>query len=535
MILWRGDGVKSKILNDYDLQKAIDEWHWKSSVDEGAVQENIYQVGLKFKSYQPQEDVWEGDIVTVRMSGGTKKFNRTAKIRVGNNLFDKTLESAIVGKKVGEEYACSHPTGEIRYTVLDSSRLIVPFVLASGFVMGKMAFGIRDLVNRKSAEMARDVSEKVANEMLIKAASSEEKEVKNGLARMKDLYKTSIKASWIGNLASPVNTIVGMLRIVVIVLVGRSFYQNGSISLAQWIAYLAFAGQVANTLQAYSGYWSSFKASQGSTRRVTYIMDEINETLGSDKKADAIDGDFQFNDVSFAYGEKTVLDHISVTIPHGKVTAFVGMSGGGKTTMLNLMERFYTPREGTITVGGEDINSFNMKSYREQIAYITQESTLLSGTIRENILYGVNRKVQEEELDQVCRAAAAYDFIHEFPEGYDTQVGESGGKLSGGQKQRIAIARAMITNPKILLMDEATASLDYQSNKLVWEAAERLMQGRTTILIAHDMNAVTTADNIVVMNAGAIEATGTHETLMRMSPTYRDYVALQTKAGGNES
>lgn len=128
MILWRGDGVKSKILNDYDLQKAIDEWHWKSSVDEGAVQENIYQVGLKFKSYQPQEDVWEGDIVTVRISGGTKKFNRTAKIRVGNNLFDKTLESAIVGKKVGEEYACSHPTGEIRYTVLDSSRLIVPFV-----------------------------------------------------------------------------------------------------------------------------------------------------------------------------------------------------------------------------------------------------------------------------------------------------------------------------------------------------------------------------------------------------------------------
>ena len=515
--------MKSKILNDYDLQKAIDEWHWKSSVDEGAVQENIYQVGLKFKSYQPQEDVWEGDIVTVRMSGGTKKFNRTAKIRVGNNLFDKTLESAIVGKKVGEEYACSHPTGEIRYTVLDSSRLIVPFVLASGFVMGKMAFSIRDSVNRKSAEMARDVSEKVANEMLIKAASSEEKEVKNGLARMKDLYKTIIKASWIGNLASPVNTIVGVLQIVVIVLVGRSFYQNGSISLAQWIAYLAFAGQVANTLQAYSGYWSSFKASQGSTRRVTYIMDEINETLGSDKKADDIDGDFQFNDVSFAYGEKTVLDHISVTIPHGKVTAFVGMSGGGKTTMLNLMERFYTPREGTITVGGEDINSFNMKSYREQIAYITQESTLLSGTIRENILYGVNRKVREEELDQVCRAAAAYDFIHEFPEGYDTQVGESGGKLSGGQKQRIAIARALLKNPKFMFLDEATAAMDAKGKQEIWYALENLMMNRTTVMVAHDYQTASHADYVIVVDHGHIADAGSKEELYERNDFFREF------------
>jgi ATP-binding cassette subfamily B protein AbcA/BmrA len=173
-----------------------------------------------------------------------------------------------------------------------------------------------------------------------------------------------------------------------------------------------------------------------------------------------------------------------------------------------------------------------LDEWRTSFGYVLQNSPLISGTIRDNIAYGCDREVSNAEIVAAARHANAYDFIMEFPEGFDKEVGEGGMLLSGGQRQRIAIARAMIVNPKVLLMDEATASLDYQSDRLIWEAAEKLMQGRTTILIAHDMNAVMSADNVVVMNSGNIEAVGTHTSLMKESPTYREYVSLQTTKGG---
>jgi ATP-binding cassette subfamily B protein AbcA/BmrA len=401
---------------------------------------------------------------------------------------------------------------------------VVPFVLATGLIMGQLRFGINDTVNKKYAEMARDVSEKVTNETLIKSTASEEKEIGNGVKRMKDYFKASIKSSWITNLSSPVYTIVGVLQLIMIVLVGRAFYQDGRITLANWIAYLTFAQQVANTLQSYAGYWATFKASQGATRRVTFIMEEMEETLGTEKSADDMSGAFAFHNVSFAYGDHKVLDNIDLELPEGKVTAFIGMSGGGKTTMLNLMERFYTPQEGYITVGEADINSYNMKSYREHIAYITQESTMLSGTIKENILYGITREVEEEELRQACIAANAYDFIMEFPDGFETQVGEAGGKLSGGQKQRIAIARAMLKRPKFMFLDEATAALDAKAKQEVWFGLENLMGGKTTVMVAHDYQTASHADFVVVLDHGKIVDKGSQEELYKRNQFFRDFV-----------
>lgn len=400
---------------------------------------------------------------------------------------------------------------------------VVPFVAVTGVIMGKMRFGINDTSTRRTAAMVRELSEKVTNIPLIKAFAKEEQEIETGKAYMTALYKTGRRASWISMLASPVYTMVSVLQTIVIVLVGRDYYSTGALTLAEWITYLTFAQQIANHLQAYAGYWTAFKSSQGATRRVTYIMDEKNEDEGPARSAEDMSGGFTFHDVTFAYEEKPVLSHINLHIPEGKATAFVGLSGGGKTTMLNLLERFYTPQEGYITVGDEDISSYNMKSYRGNIAYMTQECVLLSGTIRDNLLYGVKREVSADELDQACKAANAYEFIMEFSDGYETDVGEAGSKLSGGQKQRLAIARTMLKQPKYLFMDEATGAMDAKAKEEIWVGLRALMEGKTTVIVAHDYQTAKNADYIVVVANGMIEDMGTKQELYQRNDFYRQF------------
>lgn len=441
-----------------------------------------------------------------------------------SNLIVKTLIAACMG--LYSLYSIFAKVGSYDRELMWSLLIVVPFVLVTGVLMGKLNFGINDSVNRRYAELARNTSEKISNATLVKSTVAEEREVQAGAAVFADYYRTRVKASWITQLTSPVYTIVSVLQLTLIVLVGRSFYQSGAITLANWIAYLAFAQQAANHLQAYAGYWTSLKRSQGATRRVTYIMDEIDEKLGTDKNADGLEGDIEFKNVSFGYGDKVVIDHIDLKIPQGKVTAFVGMSGGGKTTLMNLLERFYEPSEGMITIGGEDISGYNMKSYRNQIAYITQESTMLSGSIKDNILYGVQGEVEQGRLEQVCKAANAYDFIMEFPDAFDTQVGEGGSRLSGGQKQRIAIARAILKDPKFLFLDEATAAMDAKAKQEVWNGLEGMMMlhGLTTIMVAHDYQTASHADYVVVLDHGHVQDSGSQAELFERNEFFREFV-----------
>jgi ATP-binding cassette subfamily B protein AbcA/BmrA len=279
--------------------------------------------------------------------------------------------------------------------------------------------------------------------------------------------------------------------------------------------------------------YQTIKGVQGSMTKVAEIAErEAEKTQEGAPMPENIE-DIRVENVKFGYTqEKEVLHGISFTIPAGKKTAIVGNNGCGKSTLFKLLMQFYAPTEGNIYYGEKRIADMRLDEWRTSFGYVLQNSPLISGTIRDNIAYGCDREVSNAEIVAAARHANAYDFIMEFPEGFDKEVGEGGMLLSGGQRQRIAIARAMIVNPKVLLMDEATASLDYQSDRLIWEAAEKLMQGRTTILIAHDMNAVMSADNVVVMNSGNIEAVGTHTALMKESPTYREYVSLQTTKGG---
>lgn len=238
-------------------------------------------------------------------------------------------------------------------------------------------------------------------------------------------------------------------------------------------------------------------------------------------------GDITFNNVTFSYDDRKVLQNINFVIPKGKVTAIVGPSGGGKTTILSLIGRFYDPDVGQIVLGHTPADKIHLDEWRDNLSYVSQGSPLLSGTIKENIIYGSTENISDEDIYDAAKDANALECIEKFPEGFHTEVGEMGSKLSGGQRQRIAIARAIIKNPKYLLLDETTSSLDAQTASTIQEGLERLMVNRTTIVVAHNLRTVQNADQILVLDEGKVNGIGTHKQLLETSALYENLVEIQ--------
>jgi len=234
----------------------------------------------------------------------------------------------------------------------------------------------------------------------------------------------------------------------------------------------------------------------------------------------------EFDHVSFSYGDSTILDNISITAKPGDVIALVGMSGGGKSTLVNLIPRFYDVTSGRILLDGMDIRNNSLASLRRQIAIVSQDAILFNDTIRNNIFYG-NHDANDEDIIAAAKAAYAYDFVQKFPKGFETSIGELGSRLSGGEKQRICIARALLKNAPILLLDEATSALDAEAEKVVQKALENLMKGRTTFVIAHRLSTITFADRILVLSGGKIVEEGTHDELLAKGGDYYKLYNMQ--------
>jgi subfamily B ATP-binding cassette protein MsbA len=334
------------------------------------------------------------------------------------------------------------------------------------------------------------------------------------------------------SVVSPTVNFLFLANIALIVWFGGHEVVAGRLSRGELVAFLVYVGIIGEMVSDLGWVYSQFQETMGATQRVFQILSttpDVQDQPGAVELENA-DGRITFDNVSFTYDDRQpVLNNVSLDIAPGEILALVGPSGAGKSTIFNLIPRFYDVTGGAIRVDGIDVRAVTQASLRAQIGIVPQETLLFGGTIRENILFG-RLDASEAEMIDAAKAANAHDFIVSLPDGYETLVGERGIRLSGGQRQRVAIARAILKNPRILLLDEATSSLDNESEKLVQEALERLMQGRTTVIIAHRLSTVRVAHRLAVLSGGQIEELGTHDDLMARGGLYARLYEMQFRA-----
>ena len=344
--------------------------------------------------------------------------------------------------------------------------------------------------------------------------------------------KLNIKAARIGNLSTPVNEIMVGIVFFGIIIYGGYAAARGEMTAGQLGAFLAAFTLAYEPMKKLAKLNNVLQTGLGAAERV-FAMIDLEPGIQDRKDAKDLDErtpDIQFKNVNFQYKntELKALNNLSFEVSSGQVVALVGSSGAGKSTVINLIPRFYDVQGGEICVGGEDIRDISLKSLRDHMALVSQDITIFDDTIAANIAYG-RPDATDKDVLKAAKAAAAHEFIEGFPEGYETRVGEDGVKLSGGQRQRIAIARAILRDAPILLLDEATSALDNESEKLVQAALEQLQEGRTTLVIAHRLSTVQNADTIIVLENGSIAEQGTHKALLKKDGVYAKMVEAGLK------
>ncbi|MGC7612167.1 ABC transporter ATP-binding protein [Staphylococcus epidermidis] len=400
--------------------------------------------------------------------------------------------------------------------------IIVPL----GRVMQKISTNTQSEIANFSGLLGRVLTEM----RLVKVSNTERLELDNAHTNLKKIYRLGLKQAKISAVVQPISGVVMLLTIAIILGFGALEIGTGAITPGTLIAMIFYVIQLSMPLINLSTLVTDYKKAVGASSRIYEIMQEPiepTEALSESKDVTIIDGELVFEHVDFKYDVKKILEDVSFSIPQGEVSAFVGPSGSGKSTIFNLIERMYDIERGDIKYGNQSIFDIPLSKWRTKIGYVMQSNSMMSGTIRDNILYGINRKVDDEELIEYAKLANCHDFIMQFDEGYDTMVGERGLKLSGGQRQRIDIARSFVKNPDILLLDEATANLDSESELKIQEALETLMEGRTTVVIAHRLSTIKKAGQIVFIDKGEVTGKGTHHELMASHDKYRHFVTSQ--------
>lgn len=405
--------------------------------------------------------------------------------------------------------------------------ITLPFSMFILRLLGRKMFTVSKEMQDETAQFTSILSQILPEIRLVKASNAEILEYQRGKNKIENLFQYGLYEAKIQALIFPLNSLISMILLVTVIGYGGIKVSSGVLTAGDLIAFILYLIQIIMPMAQLSGFFTQLQKTLGATERITEILKHEEEKLYTGKQIKDINQPIHIKHVDFSYQKEKVLFDMNFTIEPGKVTAIVGPSGGGKTTMFSLFERYYQPINGYITLGDISINEFSLNSWRSHIGYVAQENALISGTIRDNICYGIDKSVSNEELERVAKMAYANEFINEFPDKFNTKVGERGIKLSGGQRQRIAIARGLLRNPNILMLDEATSNLDSKSEIYVQKALDNLMKGRTTLVIAHRLSTIINADKILFVEKGCITGSGTHKELFQKHSMYREYATQQ--------
>ena len=414
--------------------------------------------------------------------------------------------------------------------------LILPAAFYPIVVLGRRMRKVSTGCQQAMAEMNAFLHETFAGNKIVKAFGMESHEKKRFAAKTLNLFRLEMKAVTVNALSSPVMEFLAGIGIAFIIWYGGSRVVDGTSTAGTFFSFMAAVLMLYDPVKKLSKLNNKVQQGLAATDRVFDVIEKEPE-IAEPENPMTLDPGFQhidFDGVDLTYnGKNPALTGIHLRVRAGEIIALVGMSGGGKTSLVNLIPRFYDVTRGRICVDGTDIRQFSIASLRRQIAIVTQDTILFDDTVRNNIAYG-RPDAPMTEIVAAARAAYAFDFIQGFPDGFDTRIGELGGRLSGGEKQRICIARAILKDAPILILDEATSALDTESEMLVQQALENLMQGRTTFVIAHRLSTIAHADRIVVLVAGRIVEEGTHDELMTRRGEYFKLHTMQFKPAEKE-
>jgi len=384
------------------------------------------------------------------------------------------------------------------------------------------------------ADMNSFLHETFAGNKIVKAFGMSSYEKERFFKKTKKLFKLEMKAVKAKSLSSPVMDFLGGIGVALVIFYGGSRVIQGESTVGTFFSFLAAVFMLYNPLKQLTQVNNTVQQGLAAVDRVFDVIEMESDIKEIENPVTIKAGPHRvaFKNVSFKYDDVWVLKDINLEVKAGEVLALAGMSGGGKTTLVNLIPRFYDVCQGAVEIDGIDIRKATLSSLREQIAIVTQEPILFNDTVRNNIAYG-NRNASDEDIERAAKAAYAYDFVWDFPDKFETSIGELGARLSGGEKQRICVARALLKEAPILMLDEATSSLDSEAEMLVQKALENLMKGRTTFVIAHRLSTIVNADRIVMIVNGRIVEEGNHEELIAREGEYYKLYQMQFKDNGN--
>ncbi len=412
------------------------------------------------------------------------------------------------------------------------SILVVPLIIVMSFFFFRKISTIYELYQEQEAILSTRLQENLAGVRVVKAFARQTHERDKFERENWEKFQRGKHFLTMHSLYWPISDILAGLQMLAGIGIGALMAMNGTITIGTYLAYCGMIVLIIWPMRNLGRLIVQMSTGLVSYGRVSDVIRQEREPIeiGLDAPKGGLRGEVIFKDVCFAYSESDlILEKISFHCKPGQVIALLGLTGSGKTTLVNLLPRFYEYSSGSLTLDGIELNTYSRQFLRQHIGIVEQEPFLFSRTIRENIIYGVNRKVSSEEIEDTARAAAIHESILSFPDGYDTLVGEKGVTLSGGQKQRIAIARALLKDPCILILDDSTSSVDMETEGIIRQALRRLMRGRTTFIIAHRIQSVMEADLILVLEGGEIVQRGTHEQLIAQPGIYQRIHDMQTR------